>query len=413
MKYFKFFKKLKKGILIFICFSLIFSFCSCDVDYSDIENKAIVSAIGVDKQKNGVTVTLEIVNTVEGEKYKEPQLISKSGVNVPEAINNLSSSVAKNLFFSHCSVLALSKELTSEQVNDALKYCFKNEEITLLIKVVSTENAAKLLSVPPSSQEISGYEIMNILNSRTNNIAIGYKNNFITLLNSQNKKGGLFAIPFFDVSGESETEENLKQNQGENNGENKTENKNDSSGSASSSGSSSGPSSGSSSNSSGSLEESQKGTYSLSGISVYRNNNLKLCLNRYYAAAYEMLNGFFKNGLLTLYLNKSVETAYVANNTVLKNYDFKNGKLYINFSINQEIDTSKFFDFSLNGYKQYLNVYCKNLINLSKKENLDMFFCEDDIYKTDKKVYGKVCNNFNEFYKNAEITYNINIIKKN
>lgn len=351
---------MKRLCLLLLCLTMSLSGCTVS-DYLDIENRAIVSAIGLDRYGDGVLLTIEIVNTIDDEKqYAKPQIISENGLNVAEAINNISASLSKNLFYSHCGIIALGEGLLPEHIEDMMNFCFNNNEITLLLKIVCAKNAKELLSVEPASMSISAYEIMSILDSRQKNLSIGYKNSFITVQNNRATPGHIFSLPFFSVE---------------------------------------------------TIDD--KEVCSLSGVKVFEKDEERVLLDRFDGTVYEMLDKKFNSGQVTLKNGEEVQSAYISKNDVKINFKMENGRLIVRYHLSQKIDRDQNYDFSLDKYEAMLEHLCNILIRKSQLEyECDIFALKEDIRKRDQKLYKEISDNFMELYKNADFKATVDVAKE-
>lgn len=137
----------------------LLTLCSCrGIDsYREPEQVAVISSVGFDIKDNKYFVTLE---TVEDGKT---ETLSASSLKVSEAFYNLQRNTAKSLFYGHTSVIILGESLGEKEIDEILAYCKENRDITLACRVVSTENANKLLS---DNEENIGKKIVTLITNR-------------------------------------------------------------------------------------------------------------------------------------------------------------------------------------------------------------------------------------------------------
>ncbi len=348
-----------KKILAFII-AIIFCFCSCGkTDYMEIESIAIVSAIGVDYKDGKVVVTMEIVKPKTEEKTAENQIITKSGQDFEDAVAQISGSVSKNLFYSHCAVIAFGENLNKEDIRSVFEFCFLNNEFTLILKIISTKDAKELLSVKPKNEDVLGYEIMSSLNSRQKNLSIGYNNSFINVGGRRDTIPVLYALPFFEVEGEKEEK-----------------------------------------------------VYSLKGLKLYLDDQEKITLLNEKAAMFEVLSNSFKNGQLNFKINGQTQLLEIKKSNTKIKTEYKNGKLKIALNLEQTLKNRNNY-IKANDYKKSLEYMAKELINISKQSGLDLFFVKEYLKKQDTKIYNMVKDNFEEIYINSEITFGLKIKEEN
>lgn len=344
---------MKKIILLFLC--LVF-LCSCSkTDYSEIESKAIVSAIGIDKFHNDVIVSMELVNTKNLEETASNQIIFKSGKNILDAVGNISGSVSKNLFYSHCATVAIGEGLTKQDLQSAFKFIFDSNEFTLLLKVVATKNAKELLSVKPQSEAVLGYEIMSALNSREKNLSLGYYNSFINVGGRRDVTPYLYALPYFEVSGEKEKE-----------------------------------------------------IYSLNGLKIYKDDVENIILNKTEASVFEIFSNSFRSGQISIDINEQPTTVEIKKSKNNQKVFLENNILNINFTLSQTLNT-KDRKVNINEYKAALNNELIKFIELSKEKELDVFFIKELLKRENPSLFNKIGEDFNRFYKQAKFNIKMNI----
>ena len=344
---------MKKIIALMVCLTFL---CSCSkTDYSEIESRAIVSAIGVDRENDNILVSMELVNTKDSENVSENQIIAKSGKNFLDAVSNLSSSVSKNLFYSHCATVVLGEGLTKEDVQNIFKFIFDGNQFTLLLKVVSAPKAGELLKVKPQSEAVLGFEIMSALNSREKNLSLGYYNSFINVGGRRDVTPYLYALPYFTVSGK--------------NGEE---------------------------------------IYSLSGLKLYEDDSERLVLNKTEASVFEIFSNSFHMGQISLNIENRPTTVEIKKSKNKQKAYMQNGVLIIDFCLSQKLNT-KDRKVNLTEYEKSLNKALSSFIQLSKKEKLDVFFIKELIKRENPALFNQIDKNFMLYYEKAKFNIKMNI----
>ena len=159
-------KKLKIFVILLLCVSLV-TLTGC-WDYIDIDRFAIVSGVAIDKpvNDNNYHLTFEIADISNGsESPIKPIILESEGRSMYEAISNASLKSSLKLYFSHCSLFILSKDIAKEGILPILDYI--NRDSVMRIKshiAVSTMNTAKeLLLANPTSEHLVAYEISDLL----------------------------------------------------------------------------------------------------------------------------------------------------------------------------------------------------------------------------------------------------------
>ena len=344
---------MKKIIVLLIIIPLIFTGCEF-TDYVDIEDRAIVSGIGFDRVNEKIELSMEIVNTPDSEKgIPEPQVLKANGADLYEALNRISANVSRNLFYSHCAIVVLGENLTKEDIKALLDYCFENSEFTLLLKIVSAKSANELLNVKPEALSVTAYEVMSILNSKQKNLALGYKNSFVTVESKRDSSPFIFSAPFFNIE-----------------------------------------------------EEEEKKLYRLNGIKIYENNEEKLYLNSYFGSVYEVFSNSFKSGQITLKNGEDTQTVSVKSSSSSINVSKLNDKFIIDIKVKQTLQHEQNQNFNLKKYNEILKNNAIKLTELSKEKELDIFgilkILEDKRKETS-------LNDFKKLYKNSKFSITLDV----
>lgn len=159
-------KKLKIFVMLLLCVSLV-TLTGC-WDYIDIDRFAIVSGVAIDKpaNDNSYHLTFEMADISNGsESPINPIILESEGRSMYEAISNASLKSSFKLYFSHCSLFILSKDIAKEGILPVIDYI--NRDPVMRIKshiAVSTMNTAKeVLIVKPSSENLVAFEISDLL----------------------------------------------------------------------------------------------------------------------------------------------------------------------------------------------------------------------------------------------------------
>ncbi|AEY68028.1 Ger(x)C family spore germination protein [Clostridium sp. BNL1100] len=175
-------KKLKFVIMASIIFINLIITAGC-WNYRELDKLAIVAGAAIDKDSDGLyIVTAEIVQVGGGVETKStPKLVSMNGKTVLDAIRNGISTTGKKLYWSHCKVVILSKDVAEEGITkfidvfvrdaeirddvnilysqqDTAKEIFEGEEITESIKSFALEDIIK------NQNSLSKAPKMDILN---------------------------------------------------------------------------------------------------------------------------------------------------------------------------------------------------------------------------------------------------------
>lgn len=187
---------MKKIIILLI---LLFNVTACS-NYHELNDLAIVSAMGIEKEDNKYKVTLEVYKEVKesnsGSASKESQDISGTGKSIDEAINNSSFASEKLLYFSHIQAIIIDSDLAKEGIQSIMDYLSRNTELSFVSYIVVSDDKkpSEILSKKEINNEIIGDAISSILNTTSqNNSAFVYNKYFEFLEQYINKNQDVYA----------------------------------------------------------------------------------------------------------------------------------------------------------------------------------------------------------------------------
>ena len=145
---------MKKLIILLISVFLI-SGCS----YTEINDLAIASSIGIDYEDGQYKLTAQIMDIKSSDSgmTKESALIYEStGKTIAKAINNFSVRYPKNVYLGHLEFIILSKEASEKKLEDIFDYFLRSPEArTSSFVVISNEESANDIMNPKNEQEES------------------------------------------------------------------------------------------------------------------------------------------------------------------------------------------------------------------------------------------------------------------
>ena len=184
--------------IIFILLS-IFCLTGCS-NYHELNDLAIVSSMGIEKEDDKYKVTLELYKEVKesnsGSASKESQDISGCGKSIDEAINNSSFMSEKLLYFSHIQAIIIDSDLAKEGIESIMDYLSRNTEFSFVSYIVVSEDKkpSDILSKKDIKNEIIGDAISSIFNTTDqNNSAFIFNKYFEFLEQYINKNQDVYA----------------------------------------------------------------------------------------------------------------------------------------------------------------------------------------------------------------------------
>ncbi|EPR09511.1 Ger(x)C family spore germination protein [Ruminiclostridium papyrosolvens] len=161
------FKRVVMSIIIFI--NLLFT-AGC-WNYRELDDLAIVAGAAIDKGADGqYTITTEIVEVDGSNDTKSTsKLVSMRGKTILDAIRNGISVTGKKLYWSHCKVAILSKEVAEEGVTTVLDIFIRDAEIRNVVNILYSQQdtAREILEGQQTTESIKSFALDKILKNET------------------------------------------------------------------------------------------------------------------------------------------------------------------------------------------------------------------------------------------------------
>lgn len=159
---------LKKISIFFMAALLLLLFCGC-WNYTEVDQQANVSGIAIDKGQNGkkyhITAEVMSMETSGGKSGVKTELIESDGNTLFETIRKATAVASKKLYFGHCKVLIISKNIAENEMVPILDIIMRDSELRLTMDVVifKTGTAKELLTIKPVMNPILSYEMDDTL----------------------------------------------------------------------------------------------------------------------------------------------------------------------------------------------------------------------------------------------------------
>lgn len=150
---------MKKFVLIIITLFILLISSGC-YNYKEINDMAIVSSIGIDKDNKNdkYIVSAQIMNSKESEDSEDSQITvyTKEGDTVHEALRNVTLESPRKLYGNHLSKIVLSEEVAKEGIDNVLDTFNRLSEVRneFIITVVKDNKASDVLKVLTSTETI-------------------------------------------------------------------------------------------------------------------------------------------------------------------------------------------------------------------------------------------------------------------
>lgn len=150
---------MKKFVLIIITLFILLISSGC-YNYKEINDMAIVSSIGIDKDNKNdkYIVSAQIMNSKESEDSEDSQITvyTKEGDTVHEALRNITLKSPRKLYGNHLSKIVLSEEVAKEGIDNILDIFNRITEVRneFIITIVKENKASDVLKVLTTTESI-------------------------------------------------------------------------------------------------------------------------------------------------------------------------------------------------------------------------------------------------------------------
>ncbi|WP_078431385.1 Ger(x)C family spore germination protein [Metabacillus halosaccharovorans] len=182
-----------KKLLIIICMLLLTSGCWSKKDLNEL---AIVTAIGIDKTENGYSVSIQILNPSElagntSSGRTEVVRFVKSGETVFEALRKLSTDTPRRIYLAHLREVVFGEEIASEGIGKALDFISRDHEMRtdFYITVAKGSTAADILNIQTAIEKVPANKLFNALENSESVWAAAKTVKLDELINSIVSKG--------------------------------------------------------------------------------------------------------------------------------------------------------------------------------------------------------------------------------
>ncbi len=176
----------------------LLSGCKNFGEYSEPNDRRLVSVIGFDNQNGDIKATVEALEAVEG-GGTTPYLLIEIGESVHEVLSRISAQSPRELSYTHCSALILGNKLTSEQINEILDYCTEEQGISLSAKVISADDAEGILSLKAKAAISAGFSAADITEKTAEQFGYGGHSALYEIKTARMQTANVYALPFFQV----------------------------------------------------------------------------------------------------------------------------------------------------------------------------------------------------------------------
>lgn len=160
-------KKLVKSNSFWIIFIVLVVFMIPAIySPSEFSQKAIVSAMGIDKSGDEYEVSflLVIPNATPNAVSDSVEIVSAKGKSVAEAIHSISLNIGKIVGLAHCDSIVVSDEVLQEDLQKHLDYLNRSSELTKNAMIINTPKSSKeVLQTTVSTKTVPSLELSSVV----------------------------------------------------------------------------------------------------------------------------------------------------------------------------------------------------------------------------------------------------------
>lgn len=195
---------MKKFVLIIITLFILLISSGC-YNYKEINDMAIVSSIGIDKDNKNdkYIVSAQIMNSKESEDSEDSQITvyTKEGDTVHEALRNITLKSPRKLYGNHLSKIVLSEEVAKEGIDNILDIFNRITEVRneFIITIVKEDKASDVLKVLTTTESIPAEYVKLSLKIADKTSGLTYATKLDEFLSLYLKKGIDPVVPVLKI----------------------------------------------------------------------------------------------------------------------------------------------------------------------------------------------------------------------
>lgn len=197
---------MKPKIIIFFIFVLLLSITGCK-DHSDIESDIFVAGFAIDTADSSefkYKISAEVITAQNsGDSANiETKVISAEGNTVLEALSTMVTESSKELYFDHCQILVIGKDVANQSLTDVLDLAFRDTNLRLSMNIIVSKNckAYEILNSNSVVNVIKSYEVSETIKTNSQNVGFVPDIAIFALLNQLNDLSQSGAVPAYTIT---------------------------------------------------------------------------------------------------------------------------------------------------------------------------------------------------------------------
>lgn len=204
-----------RKLKILIIIILLFSLCGC-YNYRELNEIAIVSAIGIDKTDDGYKMAVQIMNTKkEGQDTNssgsQPKFIvyTAEGKTIQGILRDFVLESPRRLYATHLQLLVISEDLAKDGISDILDWFARDSESRKQFYVLVSENSQSedILNTLTSLETLNSKKITSNIDTDTRFLGVAEQTTFENVLATYLNDKQELVLPSIRLKGDSDAGE--------------------------------------------------------------------------------------------------------------------------------------------------------------------------------------------------------------
>ena len=204
-----------RKLKILIIIILLFSLCGC-YNYRELNEIAIVSAIGIDKTDDGYKMAVQIMNTKkEGQDTNssgsQPKFIvyTAEGKTIQGILRDFVLESPRRLYATHLQLLVISEDLAKDGISDILDWFARDSESRKQFYVLVSENSQSedILNTLTSLETLNSKKITSNIDTDTRFLGVAEQTTFENVLATYLNDKQELVLPSIRLEGDSDAGE--------------------------------------------------------------------------------------------------------------------------------------------------------------------------------------------------------------
>lgn len=204
-----------RKIKLILLLSIIFLSSGC-YNYRELNELAIISAIGIDKTESGYKMTIQVMNTKkEGQDSnssgQQPKFITYTteGETIQQMLRNVVLESSRRLYITHMQLLIISEDLAEDGIQDILDWFARDPESRKQFYVLVSKNnkTNEILNTITALETLNSKKISDNIETDSRFLGISEKTTFEELLGNYMNDKQEIVLPAIEVTGNTEVGE--------------------------------------------------------------------------------------------------------------------------------------------------------------------------------------------------------------